>query len=117
MSALRLVLIASVAALALSACNRDRDKAAPDAASADLAANPPGGWLLEHVAWTEAESRISAVNADAEVAGLLDLDQGAACLVVDRRTWRGDEHVTRVRQVFPGEAYDLVARFGPGQGD
>ena len=32
MSALRLVLIASVAALALSACNRDRDKAAPDAA-------------------------------------------------------------------------------------
>ena len=31
MSALRLVLIASVAALALSACNRDRDKAAPDA--------------------------------------------------------------------------------------
>lgn len=31
MSASRLVLIASVAALALSACNRDRDKAAPDA--------------------------------------------------------------------------------------
>ncbi len=92
-------------------------KAAPAAASADLAVNPPGGWLLEHVAWTEAESRISAVNADAQVAALLDLDEGAACLVVDRRTWRGDEHVTRVRQVFPGEAYDLVARFGPGGSD
>lgn len=88
-------------------------KIAPDAAIADLSATPPGAWLLEHVAWTEAESRISAVNADADVAGLLDLDEGAACLVVDRRTWRGGEHVTRVRQAFPGEAYDLVARFGP----
>jgi GntR family histidine utilization transcriptional repressor len=92
-------------------------KTAPDAATADLSATPPGAWLLEHVAWTEAESRISAVNADPDVAGLLDLDEGAACLVVDRRTWRGGDHVTRVRQVFPGEAYDLVARFGPGRGD
>ncbi|HQR91101.1 MAG TPA: UTRA domain-containing protein, partial [Caulobacter sp.] len=89
-------------------------KTAPGAATADFSAAPPGAWLLEHVAWTEAESRISAVNADAEVAALLDLDEGVACLVVDRRTWRAGEHVTRVRQVFPGEAYDLVARFGPG---
>ncbi|WP_333590907.1 DUF3298 and DUF4163 domain-containing protein [Brevundimonas sp.] len=42
MSASRLVLIASVAALALSACNRDRDKAAPDASpSAPGAAATP----------------------------------------------------------------------------
>jgi len=89
-------------------------KAAPDMGDADFDAEPPGAWLLEHVAWTEAESRISAVNADADVARILALDPGAACLVVDRRTWRGPDHVTRVRQVFPGEAYDLVARFGPG---
>lgn len=89
-------------------------KAAPDMADADFDAEPPGAWLLEHVAWTEAESRISAVNADADIARILALDPGAACLVVDRRTWRGPDHVTRVRQVFPGEAYDLVARFGPG---
>jgi GntR family histidine utilization transcriptional repressor len=88
-------------------------KAAPDIAAADFHAHPPGAWLLEHVAWTEAESRISAINADAEDARLLALDEGAACLVVDRRTWREGQHVTRVRQVFPGEAYDLVARFGP----
>ena len=89
-------------------------KAAPDMADADFAAEPPGAWLLEHVAWTEAESRISAINADADVARILAVDPGAACLVVDRRTWRGPDHVTRVRQIFPGEAYDLVARFGPG---
>ncbi|PIB93539.1 histidine utilization repressor [Caulobacter sp. FWC2] len=89
-------------------------KAAPEMEAADFTQVPPGAWLLEHVAWTEAESRISAVNADAHVARLLALDEGAACLVVDRRTWREGQHVTRVRQVFPGEAYDLVARFGPG---
>lgn len=90
-------------------------KAAPGMAAADFAEHPPGAWLLEHVAWTEAESRISAINAAPEDARLLALDEGAACLVVDRRTWREGQHVTRVRQVFPGEAYDLVARFGPNQ--
>jgi GntR family histidine utilization transcriptional repressor len=89
-------------------------KAAPEMTDADFAVEPPGAWLLEHVAWTEAESRISAINADADIARILALDPGAACLVVDRRTWRGPDHVTRVRQIFPGEAYDLVARFGPG---
>lgn len=89
-------------------------KAAPEIEAADFAAITPGAWLLEHVAWSEAESRISAVNADAEDARLLALDEGAACLVVDRRTWREGRGVTRVRQIFPGEAYDLVARFGPG---
>jgi GntR family histidine utilization transcriptional repressor len=89
-------------------------KAVPEIATADFETHPPGAWLLEHVAWTEAESRISAVNAEAEDARLLALDEGAACLVVDRRTWREGQHVTRVRQIFPGEAYDLVARFGPG---
>lgn len=90
-------------------------KAAPGMAAADFTEHPPGAWLLEHVAWTEAESRISAINAAPEDARLLALDEGAACLVVDRRTWREGQHVTRVRQVFPGEAYDLVARFGPNQ--
>lgn len=89
-------------------------KAAPEMQSADFTETPPGAWLLEHVAWTEAESRISAINADPDDARLLALDEGTACLVVDRRTWREGQHVTRVRQVFPGEAYDLVARFGPG---
>jgi GntR family transcriptional regulator, histidine utilization repressor len=90
-------------------------KAAPEMEAADFDAAAPGAWLLEHVAWTEAESRIGAINADAEDARLLALDEGTACLVVDRRTWREGQHVTRVRQIFPGEAYDLVARFGPHQ--
>lgn len=90
--------------------------AVPEAAFADFAAEPPGAWLLHHVPWTEAENRISAVGADAAMAELLALDAGAALLAVERRTWRAGEPVTWVRQLFPGEAYDLVARFGPARG-
>lgn len=87
--------------------------AVPDAEAIDFAGVSPGAWLLQHVPWTEAENRISAVAADATDAEVLTVPNGSPCLAVDRRTWRGDEGITRVRQLFPGEAYDLVARFGP----
>jgi GntR family histidine utilization transcriptional repressor len=89
--------------------------AVPEAADLDFADESPGAWLLHHVPWTEAENRISAVGADAATAGLMRLDPGAALLAVERRTWRAGEPVTWVRQLFPGEAYDLVARFGRGR--
>ena len=90
--------------------------AVPEAARADFVAEPPGAWLLHHVPWTEAENRISAIGAEAAVADLLALDVGTALLAVERRTWRAGEPVTWVRQLFPGEVYDLVARFGPARG-
>ena len=89
---------------------------APEVAEVDFAAMSPGAWLLQHVAWTEAENRISAISADARTAHALEIPPHSACLVVERRTWRGADRITKVRQVFPGEAYDLVARFGPSQG-
>lgn len=85
----------------------------PDAADVDFAAAPPGTWLLGHVPWTQAEHRITAVNADTDVAKVLELAKDAACLALERRTWRGDDHITYVRQIFPGTAYHLVARFAP----
>ena len=42
---------------------------------------------------------------------LLGLKVGAACLCVERRTWRDGQGVTRVWQTFPGDRYDLTARF------
>ena len=87
--------------------------AVPDAREADFAQQSPGAWLLDHVAWTEAESRISAVAADASGARALGVRTGTACLAIDRRTWRGGEPITYVRQLFVGAAYDLSARFGP----
>lgn len=90
-------------------------RAASEAARIDFAQISPGAWLLEHIPWTEAENRISALAADPEAARLLAVPVRTACLAVERRTWRAGVGVTRVRQLFPGEAYDLVARFGPSR--
>ena len=85
--------------------------AAPQAIEVDFQTVPPGSWLLDSAPWTEAENRISAIAADARASRLLELKPGAACLCVERRTWRDGQGVTRVWQTFPGDRYDLVARF------
>jgi GntR family histidine utilization transcriptional repressor len=90
--------------------------AVPEAASADFSSNPPGTWLLHHVPWHEAEHQISARNADSETAASLGIQPHAACLVVDRRTWRSGEPVTSVRLWFPGALQKFVARFTPAGG-
>jgi GntR family histidine utilization transcriptional repressor len=88
----------------------------PEAAGVDFTETTPGGWLLGHVPWTEAEHRIAAVNADKRLSELLDVAPGTACLALSRRTWRGDDHITHVVQYFPGSGFDLVARFTPQGG-
>jgi GntR family histidine utilization transcriptional repressor len=88
-------------------------QAVPDASKQDFSVTPPNTWLVGHVPWTEAEHRITACNADKAVAADLKLDQGTACLVIERRTWRNGEPITAVRLIHPGHLYDLIARFTP----
>src|SRR5690606_23076241 len=78
---------------------------------ADFSGVPPGTWLLERVPWTEAEHRIRAVNVSRATALTLGVDPAAACLSLERRTWRRAERITFVRLTFPGVAYELGARF------
>ncbi|MDZ3833522.1 MAG: histidine utilization repressor [Sphingopyxis sp.] len=86
--------------------------AVPEIAGQDFDGASPGAWLLKHVPWTEAETRIAAVAADRATAARLKIPAATACLFVERRTWRGNEGITLVRQHFVGAAYDLIARFG-----
>ena len=88
-------------------------QAVPDALKQDFSTTPPNTWLVGHVPWTEAEHRITACNADKRVAADLGIDPGAACLVIERRTWRNGEPITAVRITHPGQLYDLIARFTP----
>lgn len=87
--------------------------AVPQAEGADFTKEPPGVWLLGHVPWTVAEHHIKAAAVRGEEASLLKLESGSACLVVERRTWRGDQFVTAVRFTYPGDRHQLVARFSP----
>jgi GntR family histidine utilization transcriptional repressor len=86
--------------------------AVPEAESVDFTAEAPGSWLLGHIPWTEAKHRISAQNAGT-AARSLNIAKTAACLQVERWTWRQSEPVTFVRQLFPGDLYDLTAEFKP----
>jgi GntR family histidine utilization transcriptional repressor len=85
----------------------------PAAAEVDFGATAPGSWLLENVPWTEAENRIQARLA-ADDAAYLHIDTGAACLGLERQTWRNNQLVTQVRQTFPAAGFNLVARFVAG---
>lgn len=85
--------------------------AVPTAAAVDFSAEPPGSWLLAHVPWTEAEHRITAINADKATAESLRIPEQAACIALERWTWRGEERITYARTLYPGDRYALVAHF------
>lgn len=75
----------------------------------------PGTWLLQKVPWSAAENRIRAVAAEPDIAAALGIAPGTACLVIERRTWIADRHVTQVRLTYPGDRHQLVAAFTPSQ--
>jgi GntR family histidine utilization transcriptional repressor len=84
--------------------------AVPEAAAAEFRDSPPGTWLLDRVPWTEAEHRIRAAAADGAVAAALGMAAGAPCLVMERRTWRGDQPVTAARITWPGDRHEVTVR-------
>ncbi|AMM86534.1 histidine utilization repressor [Martelella sp. AD-3] len=85
----------------------------PQARETDFARNPPGTWLLEQVPWSAAEHRIRATGADRDAADILDLAEGAPCLVIERRTWNASGSITQVYLTYPGDMHTLVAQFAP----
>lgn len=87
--------------------------AAPGIADVNLEDTAPGPWLVAHVPWTQAEHTISACEAGPAESAALHLRAGAACLVVERRTWNGDVPVTLARLWHPGAQHRLKGRFEP----
>lgn len=83
----------------------------PAARTVDFARESPGAWLLAHVPWSDARHRICAIAADRATADRLGLVLGAPCLAVERWTWRGEQRITYVRQLYPGERHTLEAGF------
>jgi GntR family histidine utilization transcriptional repressor len=89
---------------------------APEAEAERFDTLAPGAWLLSRAPWTSAEHRIRAKTADAATARRMEIEEGATCLSVERRTWRGEAPVTYVRLTYAGESHELVARFSPARG-
>jgi GntR family histidine utilization transcriptional repressor len=90
-------------------------EAAPNITCQPLETQGPSNWLLSHVPWTDAEHKISARAAPAEVAAELQVKVGTACLVVDRRTWNQSTPVTLARLWHPDSRHNLVGHFKPAR--
>ena len=88
--------------------------AVPEAADEDFAHVSPGSWLRDRTMWTDTRHRIRAAAVLGRESTLLGVESGTACLSVERSTWRAGEAVTQVRQLFPGDRYELIAEFESG---
>lgn len=91
--------------------------AVPTATEETFAIRAPGPWLLDHVPWSEAEHRIGAEPAGKARAEILKRPPETACLIVERTTWKLGEAVTHVRFTYPGQLFQLQARFTPRSSD
>ena len=89
-------------------------KAVPAAAAARFEEMPPSDWLLRNVPWSRAEHSIYAVNASTEIAALLGIETGAACLRLQRTTWHAELPVTLATLTYPGSGHRLSGSFSPG---
>lgn len=77
--------------------------ALPGVEKADFTAISPNEWLIQNAPYTTSDIAFSAMNADEQMADILEATVGAAIFVVDRITWNKDVPVTSVRLSYaPG---------------
>ena len=68
-------------------------------------------YLLQQFKPDEMEHRVRAVIPDQAVRELLALQIGEPCLQLTRRTWSNGQVVTYVTLTYPGDRYELGARY------
>jgi GntR family transcriptional regulator, histidine utilization repressor len=82
---------------------------APEIADADLTAISANEWLVRNKPYDRLDMRFYAIEADAKTADLMEVEQGAALLVIERTTWIAGAPITTVKSVTaPG--YQLITR-------
>ena len=67
----------------------------------------PSRWLVDRVPWSSADHTVRAVNATAEMAALLGVEAGAACLSIRRQTMHLSRPVTLVHFLSVGDRFSL----------
>jgi GntR family histidine utilization transcriptional repressor len=90
-----------------------RPGVAPELLAQDFTVTTPTDYLLAEAPLLRAEHLVRAVAATGEEAGHLDIATGAPCLEINRRTWTGERVASVARLLYPGQRYELTARFSP----
>ena len=83
----------------------------PDFIHRDFTRITATAYLLDQFKPDEMEHRVRAVVADDETRELLKLQPAEPCLQLSRRTWKNDQVVTHVTLTYPGDRYELGARY------
>ena len=86
----------------------------PDFLTLDLETHTASSHLFARAPLTAAEQVVEAVNADAAMAGHLNVAPGAALLRVSRRTLSQGKVASIARLYHPGHAYRLIGEFSTG---
>ncbi|RUQ68438.1 UTRA domain-containing protein [Azospirillum doebereinerae] len=81
--------------------------AVPEVAAEPFDRVSPGRWLVDRVPWSSAEHTVRAVNATADMAALLGVEPGAACLSMRRQTVHLNRPITLVHFLSVGERFSL----------
>ena len=89
--------------------------AMPEFMLQDFTRITPTAYLLEQFKPDEMEHRVSAVMPDASTRDLLGMLDGQPCLQLIRRTWRQQQVVTHVTLTYPGDRYELGARYATNE--
>lgn len=80
---------------------------APEYLKQDFTRMTPYAYLQRETEVTYIDNTIKAIRADEDSRRVLELDGHQPCLLLDRRTWRGNIPVTRSRFLYPGDRYRL----------
>jgi GntR family histidine utilization transcriptional repressor len=77
----------------------------------DFSLQTSTAYLLQQFRPDEMEHIVRAVIADAPTRKLLKINRDEPCLQLNRRTWINHQVVTQVTLTYPGNRYDLGARY------
>ncbi|PHQ69988.1 MAG: histidine utilization repressor [Sneathiella sp.] len=80
----------------------------PDFLEADFTTVTADTLINSRFALLSHEHDLHAALSNAETHHFLELEDATACLVLNRRTWLGDEILSTVKMLFPGNRYRIT---------
>jgi GntR family histidine utilization transcriptional repressor len=89
--------------------------AMPEFMGQDFARITPTAYLLQQFKPDEMEHRVRAVIPPQAERELLAMQSGQPCLQLTRRTWHQQQVVTHVTLTYPGDRYELGARYATNE--
>ena len=90
-------------------------QAVPEFVQQDFTRVTATAYLLQQYQPDEMEHRVRAVMPERASRELLQLADNEPCLQLVRRTWKNGRVVTRVTLTYPGDRYELGARYATNE--